>query len=102
MKGDLLNSTYQGWFEISDFDIDLDNAFVGVPGGPGGGPGNPDFSPLTLTLNSNTGLAPLLERAATGQHLNGATLVGVTAGAQTRSTSSTWPMCWPRRWRTMP
>ena len=40
------------------------------------------FSPLTLRLNSNTGLAPLLALAATGQHLNGATLVGVTAGLQ--------------------
>ena len=81
MKGDSLNSTYKGWFEVSDFDIDLDNVFAGTPGGPGG-PGNPDFSPLTLRLNSNTGLAPLLALAATGQHLNGATLVGVTAGLQ--------------------
>jgi type VI protein secretion system component Hcp len=81
MKGDSLNSTYKGWYEISDFDIDLDNVFAGTPGGPGG-PGNPDFSPLALRLNSITGLAPLLALAATGQHLNGATLVGVTAGLQ--------------------
>ena len=39
------------------------------------------FSPLTLTLDSNTGLAPLLALAASGEHLNGATLVGVTDGA---------------------
>ena len=74
-----LNSNHKGWFEIIDFDIELDNVFAGAPGGPGG-PGKPDFSPLTLTLDSNTGLAPLLELAATGNHLNGATLVGVTDG----------------------
>ena len=38
------------------------------------------FLPLTLTLASNTGLAPLLAQAASGDHLNGATLVGVTDG----------------------
>ena len=102
MKGDSLNSNHKGWFEVSDFDIDLDNVFAGAPGGPGG-PGKADFSPLTLTLDSNTGLAPLLALAATGDHLNGATLVGVTAGSgKTRSTSSIWPTCWSRRWRTMP
>ena len=81
VKGDSLDSNHEGWFEISDFDIDLDNVFAGAPGGPGG-PGKPDFSPLTLTLNSNTGLAPLLTMAATGATLNGATLVGVTATGQ--------------------
>ena len=74
--------TTQGWFEVSNFNIDLDGAFSGVPGSPIGQPGKPGFSPLTLTLDSNTGLASLLALAATGQHLNGATLVGVTAGAQ--------------------
>ena len=33
-------------------------------------------------LDSNTGLAPLLTLAASGDHLNGATLVGVTEGAE--------------------
>jgi Ca2+-binding RTX toxin-like protein len=48
--------------------------------GGGGGAGKAVFSPLTLTLDGNTGLAPLLRLAATGQHLKGATLVGVSAG----------------------
>src|SRR4051812_35866801 len=73
VKGDSLNSTYKGWFEVSNFDIDLTGA--------GGGAGTA-FSPLTLTLNRNTALAPLLALAATGDHLNGATLVGVTDGAE--------------------
>ena len=55
-----------------------------MPGSPSGQPGKAAFSPLTLTLDSNTGLAPLLTMAATGGHLNGATLVGVTAGAQAK------------------
>jgi type VI protein secretion system component Hcp len=81
IKGDSLDSNHKGWFEVGNFNIDLDNVFAGAPGGPGG-PGKPDFSPLTLTLDSNTGLAPVLELVATGNHLNGATLVGVTAGEQ--------------------
>ena len=55
----------------ANFDIDL----------AGTGAGTAAFSPLTLTLGSNSGLAPLLALAATGEHLNGATLVGVTDGA---------------------
>src|SRR6476469_2083520 len=71
VKGDSLNSTYKGWFEVSGFDIDL----------AGTGASMAAFSPLPLTLNSSTGLAPLLALAASGDHLNGATLVGVTDGA---------------------
>ena len=37
VKGDSLNSTYKGWFEVSSFDIDLTAA--------GGGAGTA-FSPL--------------------------------------------------------
>ena len=72
VKGDSLNSMYKGWFEVSNFDIDLTAA---------GGGASTAFSPLTLTLDSNTGLAPLLALAATGQHVTGATLIGVTDGA---------------------
>jgi len=73
VNGDSLDAKHKGWFEVSNFDIDLTGA--------GGGAGTA-FSPLTLTLNSNTGLAPLLALAATGEHLDGATLVGVTDGAE--------------------
>ena len=82
VKGDLLNSTYKGWFEVSGFDFDLANsANIGSATG-GAGAGKLTFSPLTLTLDSNTGLAPLLAMAATGATLNGATLVGVNDAGQ--------------------
>jgi len=38
VKGDSLNSTYKGWFELSNFDI----ALAGAGAGPAA------FSPLTL------------------------------------------------------
>jgi type VI protein secretion system component Hcp len=82
VKGDSLNSTYRGWFEVSGFDFDLANpANIGSATG-GAGAGKLTFSPLTLTLDSNTGLAPLLALAATGAALNGATLVGVNDAGQ--------------------
>ena len=83
VKGDWLDSKYAGWFEVSGFDIDLENLGSSATSAGGGtGTGKAVFSPLTLTLDSNTGLAPLLTMAASGQHLKGATLVGVTAGAE--------------------
>jgi VCBS repeat-containing protein len=82
LKGDSLDANHKGWFDISGFDLDLANpATIGSAAG-GVAAGRPAFSPLTLTLNSNTALAPLLELAATGAHLNGATLVGVTAAGE--------------------
>src|SRR5262245_58013818 len=82
VKGDSLNSTYKGWFEVSGFDFDLANpANIGSATG-GAGAGKLTFSPLTLTLDSNSGLAPLLAMAATGETLNGATLVGVNDAGQ--------------------
>jgi uncharacterized repeat protein (TIGR01451 family) len=79
VKGDSLDASHKGWFEVTNFDVDVHHLFSVVPGGPAD-PGKPIFSPLTLTLDSNSGLAPLLELAATAGHLNDATLVGVTAG----------------------
>jgi VCBS repeat-containing protein len=79
VKGDSLDANHKGWFEISGFDFDLENT-SSIGSAIGGGA--TVFSPLTLTLNSNTALAPLLELAATGRHLNGATLVGVTAAGE--------------------
>ena len=82
VKGDSLDANHKGWFEISGFDFDLGNtSSIGSATG-GAGTGKLIFSPLTLTLDSNTGLAPLLTMAATGATLNGATLVGVNAAGQ--------------------
>src|SRR5262245_4207646 len=82
VNGDSLNSTYRRWFEVSGFDFDLENtSSIGSATG-GAGAGKLTFSPLTLTLDSNSGLAPLLALAATGATLNGATLVGVNDAGQ--------------------
>ncbi len=82
VKGDSLDASHKGWFEISGFDFGLGNtSSIGSATG-GAGAGKVTFSPLTLTLDSNTGLAPLLALAATGATLNGATLVGVNDAGQ--------------------
>jgi type VI protein secretion system component Hcp len=82
VKGDSLDSTYKGWFEVSGFDFDLGNTSSFGSATGGAGVGKLTFSPLTLTLDSNTALAPLLALAATGATLNGATLVGVNEAGQ--------------------
>src|SRR5262245_39414648 len=82
VKGDSIDTNHKGWFEISGFDFDLGNT-SSIGSAPGGaGAGKVTFSPLTLSLDSNTGLAPLLALAATGATLNGATLAGVNAAGQ--------------------
>src|SRR5262245_41984723 len=82
VKGDSIDTNHKGWFEISGFDFDLGNT-SSIGSAPGGaGAGKVTFSPLTLSLDSNTGLAPLLTMAATGATLNGATLVGVNVAGQ--------------------
>jgi type VI protein secretion system component Hcp/Ca2+-binding RTX toxin-like protein len=82
VKGDSIDANHNGWFEISGFDFDLRNtSSIGSATG-GAGTGKPIFSPLTLILDSNTGLAPLLALAATGATLNGATLVGMNDAGQ--------------------
>ena len=43
VQGDSLNSTYKGWFEVSNFDIDLTAAAASA--------GTAAFSPLTLTFD---------------------------------------------------
>ena len=68
MKGESLNSTYKGWFELSNFDIDL----------AGAGAGTAAFSPLTLTPRQQYRTGAVAGLAASGDHLNGATLIGVT------------------------
>ena len=75
------------WFEVNSFDFDLEGH--GLPGG--WNRAKAAFSPLTLTLDSNTALAPLLAMAATGESPNGslaieaATLIGVRSDGQTVS-----------------
>ena len=87
-KGPGQNGLGQSWFEVNSFDFDLQG--VGLPG-PGGIVTKAAFSPLTLTLDSNTALAPLLAMAATGElnppnvdpRIEAATLIGVAGDGQT-------------------
>ena len=81
LAGDSFDDEHVGWFEVSGFDIDLGN-LGSVSTGSGSGTGKAVLSPLTLTLDNNTGLASFLALAATGKHLDGATLVGVTDGVK--------------------
>ncbi len=62
------------WFEVNSFGFDIEGA--------GRDAGKVAFSPLTLTLDSNTALAPLLTMAATGGHVDSATLVGMRADGE--------------------
>ena len=81
LAGNSFDDEHVGWFEVSGFDIDLGN-LGSASTGSGSGTGKAVFSPLTLTLDNNTGLASFLALAATGKHLDGATLIGVTDGAK--------------------
>ena len=102
LKGDSLDSNHKGWFEISGFDFDLGNtSSIGSATG-GAGTGKLILSPLTLTLDSNTGLAPLLTMAATGSDAEWCDAGRRERRGPSRSTSSTWPTCRSRTWRTMP
>jgi type VI protein secretion system component Hcp len=80
IDGDSTDKLHSGWFEVSSFDLGLFNPSSFGGGGGGEVAGEPVFSPLTLLLESATGLAPLLDLAAAGKSLKGATLVGVSAG----------------------
>ena len=64
----------ESWFEVNSFSFDIEGA--------GRDAEKATFSPLTLTLDSNTALAPLLTMAATGQHFETATLVGMRADGE--------------------
>ena len=56
VKGDSLDSKYAGWFEVSGFDIDLENLGSSATSAGGGtGTGKAVFSPLTLTLTAIRG-----------------------------------------------
>ena len=83
-KGPGANGTDLGrWFEVNSFDIDLQGIGLFEPGIVK----KAAFSPLTLTLDSNTALAPLLTMAATNDltAIKAATLIGVKSDGQTVS-----------------
>ena len=81
INGGSTDEAHRGWFDIGGYNLDVNSAGAG-PGATGGaGAGRTEFSPLTVSLSLDTGLAELLQRAATGTHLRGIQIEGVTEGA---------------------
>jgi type VI protein secretion system component Hcp len=78
VNGGSVSKDHQGAFEISSFDFDISNLTSNV--GSGSGAGKSTFSPLTIELDANSGLADLLRNAATGRFIRSIRLEGVTAG----------------------
>ena len=73
LDGGSTDKLHQGWFEISGFDLDLENIGSGT-----GGAGKADFSLLNVTLSHDAGLADVMELAATGKHVKGIRIEGMT------------------------
>jgi hypothetical protein len=76
LNGGSLDAQHKRWFEITGFDLDLANATVVA-----GGTGAAAFSPLNVTLSHEAGLADVMDLAATGGHVKGVRIEGITAGA---------------------
>ena len=70
---------HEGWFEIDSFYFDATNSGANGNGG-GGGAGKVTFSPLTIALSLPTSLTDLLAETASGQHLKGIKIEGMTTG----------------------
>ncbi len=67
---------HAGWFEVSAFDLGLDNSGSVVAGTAG----KTTRTDLTVTLGNDTGLSALLLNAAQGKHLKGVKIEGLSAG----------------------
>jgi len=78
LDGGSADENHQGWFEVSDYGLNLAQR-IGTGPGAGSGAGRADFSPLTVTLETGTALPDLLSHIATGRHLPGVRLEGETA-----------------------
>jgi VCBS repeat-containing protein len=71
---------HEGWFEIDSFDFDISDV-IATATGTGGGEGKVTFSPLTVQLSLDPGLAEALRDAATGAHI-AIKLEGVTSAGE--------------------
>ena len=79
VDGGSMAEGHEGWFEIDSFNFDVTNSGANGSGG-GGGAGKVTFSPLTVALALPTSLTDLLAETASGEHLKGIKIEGVTAG----------------------
>jgi type VI secretion system secreted protein Hcp len=85
IDGGSTDEAHQGWFEIDGYGFEVASQSSGPTGG-GGGAGRVEFSPLTVTLSLEEGLTDLLANAATGRHLRGIEIEGVTTGEAPQTT----------------
>src|SRR5882724_1343431 len=79
VDGGSADKDHVGWFEIDSFNFDVANTGSGGTGG-GGGSGKALFLPLTVGLALPSSLIDLLSQTATGRHLDGVRIEGVTSG----------------------
>ena len=77
MTGDSTDKGHKGWFEIAGFDFGVTQS-GGAATGSGAGAGRVTFSPLTVDIDSLTGVAPLLADLTRNKALKSVELVGVT------------------------
>jgi type VI protein secretion system component Hcp len=77
ISGGSTDAAHQGWFDIEGYSYDV-SLPVGPVGGVGGVGGRPQFSPLTVNLDLDTGLTGLLAAGATGRVIPSVRLDGAT------------------------
>ena len=75
LNGGSTDSQHKGWFEISNFEFDLENPPLAQ-----GLLGKPNFSSLNVTLPQEAGLADVMDLAATGGLVKGVRIEGFTGG----------------------
>jgi VCBS repeat-containing protein len=74
LNGGSTAAGHEGWFEIDSFDFDINDVIA-----TGTSEGKVTFSPLTVQLSLDPGLAGALHDAATGHDIGAIKLEGVTA-----------------------
>ena len=82
VNGGSTDAQHKGWFEITGVDLDVMRS----------APGEANFSPLIVTPENETGLASVMDLAATGGLVTGVRIEGsLAARRQPRSTISPSP-----------
>ncbi len=82
VAGDSVRDGHEGAFEVGDYSFDV-SAIINATRGGGAGQGHTTFSPLTVDLDLNSGMASLLNLAASGRHIPSLQLQGVSADGET-------------------
>jgi type VI secretion system secreted protein Hcp len=83
VTGDSTDKDHKGWFAVDGFDFGATRSGGSAGAASGAGAGKVTFSPLSVDIDSLTGLAPLLNDQNKGADLKSVELVGVTSSDQT-------------------